>query len=204
VARAADDCQPNTNSKKRGYPMCVKQSVTVFLGMVLFFFVFCSKNNKNSSIEGKNSEIPISENDVVTRIDSIRKIQDDRIKHLPSINPVLHGEVIQSYQEKSEKSKYIYISSVNNTDVFATGDGKVLEIAENPGSKLKSITISHSKDYTTIYSNLTNIKVKVGQVVHRWDVIGNIGGTAQSSKPFLKYEILNGKMNVNPLHFMLN
>jgi hypothetical protein len=177
-----------------------KHFYIVLLSIVLFLFMFCSKNSKNKNAESKQSDKYISSSNLA-QIDSIPRRDNKTLKNIPSIKPILHGTITKYYQEQSQ---YIYITAVDNASVFATGGGSVVKITDDPDSKLNRIIISHSKDYTTIYSNLINVKVIVGQVVHRWDIIGTIGVTGKSSKPFLKYEVLKGNMNVNPFDFMLD
>jgi murein DD-endopeptidase MepM/ murein hydrolase activator NlpD len=135
------------------------------------------------------------------KIDSSKQIQEDMKKYLPSIRPVLGGKIIKNYQEESEQQKYIYIKAENNIDVLATANGKVIKITDDPSSKHKIIIINHSKNYTTVYSNLVNLKVQIGQTVNRWDTLGTIDN---SSKSFLKYEVIENGKNIDPSVFIIN
>jgi len=66
------------------------------------------------------------------------------------------------------------------------------------------ITIDHGYGIQTNYAHLSKILVKVGQKVKRWDIIGLVGDTGQSTAPHLHYEIVKNNNPVNPLDYMLD
>lgn len=192
--------------------MVAKQFTTVLFCINLILFVFCSKSNKEVSTKSNNPDQLISvdglsriDKDISSaksaQIDSIQQIEEDLKNNLPSIRPILGGKIIKNYQEESENQNYISIKAVGNTDVLATANGKVVKIIIDPSSKLKIITIDHFKYITTVYSNLSSVKVQVGQTVNRWDILGTIGN---SSKTFMNYEVIAKNKNVDPALFIFN
>ncbi len=67
------------------------------------------------------------------------------------------------------------------TDVYATGDGTVIESGWNSGGFGNCIVIDHGYGFQTVYGHLSDIKVVKGQNVKRGDLIGISGSTGLSS-----------------------
>lgn len=86
------------------------------------------------------------------------------------------------------------VSSANGTVSFAgfkSGYGNL-------------VSIDHGYGIQTHYAHLSKILVKTGQRVKRWDIIGLVGDTGQSTAPHLHYEIVKNDTPVNPLDYMLD
>jgi len=58
------------------------------------------------------------------------------------------------------------------TEVYATGDGKVIESGWNTGGFGNCIVIDHGYGLQTVYGHLSDIKIANGQNVKRGDLIG--------------------------------
>ncbi len=90
------------------------------------------------------------------------------------------------------------------TNVYATGDGKVIEAGWNSGGFGNCVYIDHGYGLQTIYGHLSSVKVSVGMNVKRGDLIGLSGSTGLSSGPHLHYQIEKFGQHVNPVNFFNN
>jgi murein DD-endopeptidase MepM/ murein hydrolase activator NlpD len=86
------------------------------------------------------------------------------------------------------------------TDVYATGDGKVIESGWNSGGFGNYVVIDHGSGYVTTYGHLSSIRVPKGMNVKRCDLIGLSGSTGTSSGPHLHYQIERFGEHINPLN----
>jgi murein DD-endopeptidase MepM/ murein hydrolase activator NlpD len=85
--------------------------------------------------------------------------------------------------------------------VRATATGKVT-IAGRQGGYGNMVEISHGNGLATRFGHLSEISVKVGQVVRIGEMVGRIGSTGLSTGPHLHYETrVNGEA-VDPQKFL--
>ena len=85
--------------------------------------------------------------------------------------------------------------------VRATATGKVT-IAGREGGYGNMVEISHGNGLATRYGHLSEISVKIGQVVRIGEIVGRIGSTGRSTGPHLHYETrVNGEA-VDPQKFL--
>ena len=90
------------------------------------------------------------------------------------------------------------------TEVYATGDGTVIESAWNSGGFGNCIVIDHGYGLQSLYGHLSEIKVVKGLNVKRGDMIGISGSSGLSSGPHLHYQIEQMGHAINPNHFINN
>jgi len=90
------------------------------------------------------------------------------------------------------------------TDVYATGDGTVIESGWNSGGFGNFIVIDHGYGLQSTYGHLSQIKVSRGMNVKRGDLIGLSGNTGTSSGPHLHYQIDQFGEHKNPVNFFNN
>jgi murein DD-endopeptidase MepM/ murein hydrolase activator NlpD len=90
------------------------------------------------------------------------------------------------------------------TNVYATGDGKVLESGWNSGGFGNYIVIDHGYGLQSTYGHLSDIKVVKGVNIKRGDLIGLSGSTGTSSGPHLHYQIEQFGEHKNPINFFNN
>ena len=90
------------------------------------------------------------------------------------------------------------------TEVYATGDGSVIESGWNSGGFGNCIVIDHGYGFQTVYGHLSDIKVSRSQKVKRGDLIGISGSTGLSSGPHLHYQIEQFGAHKNPVNFFNN
>lgn len=136
--------------------------------------------------------------------------QKDRLTHVPSIQPVKDKDLKMLASGYGYRIDPIYnvqkfhagmdFSAAKGTDVFATGDGRVVSSGWDHGYGL-CIDIDHGYGYKTKYAHLSKSLVRKGQTIHRGDKIGEVGSTGKSTGPHLHYEVhLHGVVQ-NPAHF---
>ena len=88
------------------------------------------------------------------------------------------------------------------TAVLSSQSGRVVYAGRQFSGYGKVIIIEHDSHWTSLYSHLSQIKVKLGQKIKQGQIIGAVGSTGRSSGPHLHFEIMYKKRNVNPLNYM--
>ena len=88
------------------------------------------------------------------------------------------------------------------TPVYAPADGSVV-FAGVEGGYGKVLVLDHGYGLKTRYGHLSEIDVKVGEKVHRGDLIAAIGNTGRSTGPHLHYEVRVNGLPENPRKFIL-
>jgi murein DD-endopeptidase MepM/ murein hydrolase activator NlpD len=90
------------------------------------------------------------------------------------------------------------------TDIYATGDGTVIESGYNTGGYGNYVIIDHGYGLQTTYGHLSEIRVPKGINVKRGDLLGLSGSTGSSTGPHLHYEIKQFGEHKNPIYFFNN
>lgn len=90
------------------------------------------------------------------------------------------------------------------TDIYATGDGVVVEVKNSRSGYGKHIVIDHGYGYRTRYAHMVRFNVRKGQKIKRGDVIGYVGNTGLSKGPHLHYEVEKNGKKINPANFYSN
>ena len=94
----------------------------------------------------------------------------------------------------------IDIATARNARVRAVFDGKVSGVISIPGSG-KAIIIRHG-EYLSVYSNLSEVFVKMGDKIKTKDDIGVVMTDNEESKTELHFEIWKGKVLMNPASWL--
>ncbi len=90
------------------------------------------------------------------------------------------------------------------TEVFATGDGIVVESGYSTGGFGNYVVIDHDYGLASLYGHLSEIRVPKGMNVKRGDLIGISGNSGLSSGPHLHYQVEQKGHAINPLNFFNN
>lgn len=90
------------------------------------------------------------------------------------------------------------------TEVFATGDGVVIESGYSTGGFGNYVVIDHDYGLSTLYGHLSQIKVPKGTNVKRGDIIGISGNSGLSSGPHLHYQVEQKGHAINPMNYLNN
>ena len=182
--------------------------------------------NRYEALEGYNNSNLVIE--TATRLDKIRKkvyVQSksydelikmaenkgDMLKSVPAIIPISNKDLtrtasgfgwrIHPYYKISKFHYGMDFTAPAGTDVYATGNGIVVDVSSSQRGLGKHITIDHGFGYTSIYAHLSNFNVRVGQRVQRGDIIGYVGSTGMSVANHLHYEIKLNGINVDPVNY---
>ncbi len=85
--------------------------------------------------------------------------------------------------------------------IYATGNGKVIEVGFDFFGYGNYVLIDHGYGYKTRYAHLKSAAVTIGRVVRRGEEIGYMGNTGRSKGPHLHYEVIYRNRPVNPLNY---
>jgi murein DD-endopeptidase MepM/ murein hydrolase activator NlpD len=182
--------------------------------------------NRYEALEGYNNSNLVIE--TATRLDKIRKKiyvqsksfddliklaenKEDMLKSVPAIIPISNKDLtrtasgfgwrIHPYYKISKFHYGMDFTAPAGTDVYATGNGTVVDVSSSQRGLGKHITIDHGFGYTSTYAHLSNFNVRVGQKVQRGDIIGYVGSTGMSVANHLHYEIKLNGVNVDPVNY---
>lgn len=98
----------------------------------------------------------------------------------------------------------IDFSAPTGTDVYASGDGVVVQNTRSNYGYGNIIKIDHGYGYMTVYAHLHKNLVRRGQKVKRGQIIGAVGSTGLSTGPHLHYEVRKNDRRVNPIYYFFN
>jgi murein DD-endopeptidase MepM/ murein hydrolase activator NlpD len=185
--------------------------------------------HRYDQLEGyTNSEVMVNTTrklDEITRQLYVQSVSFDQVYELaqnkekmlasiPAIQPIHNLDLrrIGSYFGvrtdpfyKVKKFHYgVDFSASIGTEIYATGNGKVIEVDNSMRGYGRTIVIDHGYSYQTQYSHLSRFAVQPGQEVKRGQVIGYVGNTGKSSAPHLHYEVRKNGVPVNPIFYFFN
>jgi murein DD-endopeptidase MepM/ murein hydrolase activator NlpD len=185
--------------------------------------------DRYARLEGfKNSEIIINTTkklDLITsqlyvqsksfdEVFSLAKRKEELLASIPAIQPVANKDLrrIGSYfgyrtdpfYKVTKFHEGIDFTAPVGTDIYATGDGKVVNIEFSRRGYGNLVEIDHGFGYRTVYAHLSKMNVKMGQKVSRGEVIGFVGNTGKSTAPHLHYEVRKNGKAVDPINFFFN
>lgn len=98
----------------------------------------------------------------------------------------------------------IDFTAPTGTPIFATGNGRVVEVERNRQGYGLMVVIDHGFGYQSLYAHLSEFNVRVGQKVTRGEVIGFVGSTGVSTAPHLHYEIIKNGKKIDPINYFFN
>ncbi len=100
----------------------------------------------------------------------------------------------------------IDIAGYRGTAIRAAAVGVVSYVGWNPwdqNGRAFMVVVAHPGGYETLYAHvLPARRVRVGQLVHRGEVIGYMGSTGHSTGVHLHLELRRGRTTLNPLAFL--
>ena len=133
----------------------------------------------------------------------------DYILRYPAIHPVSldnsnlssrYGYRKDPFSKRRKFHKGDDFSAKIGTDVLATANGRV-KTSRKYGSFGNYIEIEHGNGYKTVFGHLNKRFVKVGDIVERGQVIGEVGNTGRSTAPHLHYEVLFRNKQIDPSEY---
>lgn len=105
-------------------------------------------------------------------------------------DPIEEGVVAMHYG--------IDLNASEGDPILALWSGVVTNVFETPRYGL-AVEIEHGKGLVTRYAHLSEQKVKIGDSVTQYDIIGDAGSTGRSTGPHLHLEIYLDDIIINPL-----
>jgi len=140
--------------------------------------------------------------------------REELLKSIPAIQPVRNSDLKRMASGYGYRIHPIYkvrkmhwgmdFSAPTGTEIFATGDGTVVEVKKKYNGYGHHVKIQHGFGYETLYAHMSKILVRKGQRVERGEVIGLVGSTGTSVAPHLHYEVFKEGKRVNPAHYYFN
>jgi murein DD-endopeptidase MepM/ murein hydrolase activator NlpD len=145
---------------------------------------------------------------------NMAKNKEKMLASIPAIQPVNNKDLrrvgshfgmrMDPFYKVKKFHEGIDFTAPVGTDIYATGNGTVIEAGRNQGGYGNEIVIDHGYSYRTLYAHLSRIFVRPGQQVFRGQVIGYVGNTGKSTSPHLHYEVRKNGIAVNPIYFFFN
>lgn len=147
----------------------------------------------------------------------LAKNNDELLKAIPTIQPIHNpnltqlvsgfGNRINPFHKARVMHEGIDFAATRGTEVYATGNGTVKAARTN--SELQTgygnyIEIDHGFGYVTKYAHLRKVNLKVGDVVTRGMVIGQVGSSGGSTAPHVHYEIIKDGVKLDPINYVMN
>ncbi|HKL67161.1 MAG TPA: M23 family metallopeptidase [Bacteroidales bacterium] len=186
--------------------------------------------NRYEELEGyDNSRIVI---ETAVRLDRIKKktyVQSksfDELKDLasekeemlsciPAIMPISNKDLTRTASGWGYRIHPIYkirkfhygmdFTASTGTEIYATGDGKVVRIRSSKRGFGNHVIIDHGYGYETLYAHMNRFNnLYVGKPIKRGDVIGYVGSTGLSTAPHLHYEVHHNGKKVDPANYYFN
>lgn len=145
---------------------------------------------------------------------ALAKNKELMTKSIPTIQPISNKDLtrvaspfgvrIHPFYKVLKMHTGMDFTSPSGTDVFATGDGVVVDVDHSKRGYGNTVIIDHGFGYKTLYAHLSEILVRVGKTVKRGEVIGLVGSTGMSLAPHLHYEVRLNDNPINPINFYFN
>lgn len=111
------------------------------------------------------------------------------------------GQRIHPVYKKLDFHSGFDIANKIGTEICATADGIIKFVGWQAGYG-RVIVVEHKFGYKTVYGHMSAFKVKIGQKVHRGEVIGLMGDSGTSTGPHLHYEVWKDGVVQNPIRYV--
>ncbi|MCE2731751.1 MAG: M23 family metallopeptidase [Cyclobacteriaceae bacterium] len=140
--------------------------------------------------------------------------KEKQLAAVPAIQPVSNKQLLALasgfgmrihpvYKVKKMHTGIDFAASIG-TPIYATADGKIVEVSVKFSGYGKMVEIDHGFGFRTRYAHMHDFAVRPGQQVRRGDLIGYVGNTGLSTAPHLHYEVLLNGNHINPVHYFFN
>jgi len=175
-------------------------------------FIIESRSNQNYATLAIRIDKSIKETELQEQsMTSLWQLLSDRqslLASTPSVKPSqgwissLFGYRPNPFTGRTVLHAGIDIAANVGTPIIAPANGVVINTGYDEGYG-KVIEIDHGYGLTTRYGHCSQIFVKIGQKVNRFDVIGSVGNTGRSTGAHLHYEVRVAGVPRNPLLYIL-
>ena len=147
----------------------------------------------------------------------IERMIKDKAKLLastPAIQPVSNKELTRVASGFGSRIDPVYktvkfhagldFAAPQGTPIYATADGRITTAGNKGNGFGNHVVIDHGYSYETLYGHMVRVKVRVGQLVKRGEVIGWVGSTGKSTGPHVHYEVHKNGRPIDPIYFFYN
>jgi lipoprotein NlpD len=80
--------------------------------------------------------------------------------------------------------------------------GRVVGAGEDGGPYGWYVMVEHGGGFTTVYAHLSKIRARVGEVLDRGQVLGEVGSTGQSTGAHLHFELRQANLPIDPRPYL--
>jgi murein DD-endopeptidase MepM/ murein hydrolase activator NlpD len=113
------------------------------------------------------------------------------------------GYRLNPFTNKMQLHAGLDIAAAPGSPVYSPADGVVI-FASYDEAYGKLVSIDHGYGVTTRFAHNSQIYVRVGQKVSKYDVISSVGNTGRSTGPHCHYEVRINGIPVDPINFILD
>lgn len=145
-------------------------------------------------------KMAIDKEKMIAAIPAIQPIPNKNLKRMASG----YGMRMHPIHKIWKKHTGMDFSAERGTEIYATGDGRVIHAEKSRRGYGYHIIIDHGYGYQTLYGHMQKFNVRRGQYVKRGEVIGYVGNTGTSVAPHLHYEVIRNGEKINPINFYFN
>ncbi|MEB3287789.1 MAG: M23 family metallopeptidase [Vampirovibrionales bacterium] len=125
-----------------------------------------------------------------------------KLKYIAFANPVSRLSVSSPFGRRHGRSHLgTDFQAPIGTKIQASAAGRVIN-AGMTGAYGNLVVIDHGNGITTRYAHCSKILVKMGQAIHRGQIIAKVGNTGRSTGPHLHFEITANGTHLNPQSFL--
>lgn len=141
--------------------------------------------------------------------------KEEMLSRIPAIMPISNKDLTRTASGWGYRIHPIYkirrfhygmdFTAPTGTEIYATGDGKVVRIRSSKRGFGNHVIIDHGYGYETLYAHMSRFNnLYVGKPIKRGDVIGYVGSTGLSTAPHLHYEVHHNDKKVDPANYYFN
>lgn len=148
------------------------------------------------------------------KLEKLSKNRINVIDAIPAIMPVANKDLRQMASGFGYRRDPFYhtpsfhpgmdFTSAVGTEIYATANGTIAQLRNEPWGYGNHIVINHGNGYTTLYGHLSRFAVRPGQTIKRGQLIGYVGNTGRSTGSHLHYEVRKFNNPLNPAFFYRN
>ena len=163
----------------------------------------CSPSPRYMGKKSDNNQAPVpptitSRQPETEKISSLRHpVADFNISMITS----LYGVRKHPRHQTVEFHPGVDIDTKMGEAVLSAADGVII-FSGKQGGYGNVIIVEHSEGFCTVYAHLALMIVRKGDLVHRGELIGNVGVTGNSTGSHLHFEVRIGGKTVDPLDYL--
>ena len=191
----------------------------IFFAFILFSLAGCAsyRGPASTSADADSSAASSSEEfedqdalesaefDVQTKLDEVNtQSAESLMSNTVGLSwPVRKGRITQHYDSAKRKPHLgVDISAPRGSEILSAHDGQVIYVCNRFKGYGKMLIIEYGDRWATLYSHLSKISVREGQVVKRGQAVGLIGRTGNATGIHLHFEIRYFRQPIDPLRFL--